>query len=127
MANINYKKLLKTLTTEQMDEIRKKILKRQTIDEMYKRAYFWTPSPIADVRHNNEKYDTIQFSIGDNTFKFKYSYRETSRFCFFKKTITMNDDTITMRTINTICKYICEALGRTKEEIIEENVKSIDN
>ena len=128
MANINYKKLLKTLTTEQMNEILKKIEDMQAIDTRYKGAYFWTPSAVAAIRHCREKYDEISFKIGDNVFLFEYNYHESSRNCYYSKTITMNKKTITMKSINTLHRYLRKALGITdNEEIIEENVKPIDN
>ncbi len=127
MANINYKKLLKSLTTEQMNEVLIKIEEIQAIEKRYRGSFFWTPSFVAAIRHCREKDGEISFLIGENVFKFEYNYHESSRNCYYSKTITMNRETITMRTINTLHRYLRQELGIADEENTAKSEKPIDN
>lgn len=99
---MNYNKLLKNVTKDEVEQALYKIHEIQEIDSKYIKSFFWTSGRNAYIRRAREFERDIEFTLNGNKFLYSCSYRESSRHCYYHKKVFFNEEQITMRTINTL-------------------------
>ena len=105
---MDYNKLLKNITKQEAEKALQAIYRIQEIDTKYSKSYFWRPARNAAQRRTREFTEEINFTLNGNEFAYDCEYTESCQHCYFSKTILLNDEQITMRTINTLGKKLCD-------------------
>lgn len=106
---INYTKLLKNINIDNINENLTQLYKIYEIDDFYKNCYFWTPSFLSSTRKSKEVESIIIVELSDSdVIKYEYKYTESCKHCYFSKNITLNDEHINMKSINTIIRKLEE-------------------
>lgn len=106
---INYTKLLKNINIDNIDESLTQLYKIYEIDDFYRNSYFWTPSALANMRRSKEVDSSIVVELSNSyVIKYEYKYTESCKHCYFSKEITLNDEHINMKSINTIIRKLEE-------------------